>query len=252
MRMRSSLEAIAVAVGRLLHRVRRTATPFDTDEVVRLRRAQWTVVETNRIDTLKRRLLRGEIAAKLYGLGAPRKERKAFLVIGPPAAGKSRLLVEPLASDHGALVIDADTAKGFLPEYATGSFAAAVHEESAEIAYGTVLGWAIKNGDNVVIAIVGKSVENVRIYRDALCRSGYEVHLRLLHVSPEESARRAVARLEENGRFVDPYYILNEVSSKPRRVFDTLKAEKGCVSYEAWSNEVPKGEPPVLLERYPP
>ena len=235
--------------GRVLGWLRGVRTPFDTPEIIARRKAQRRVPKTYLIETIERGMRRQEIALKLYGSGARQRERKAFIVLGPPAAGKSRIIVEPLAAEHGALVIDADKAKEFIPEYAGGAFAGAVHEESAEIAYERVLPQAMINGDNIILAVIGKNAETVRTYKDVLRAYGYEVHLRLLHLPPLEAARRTVERWRETGRFVDPLYVLKDVGSQPKRVFDTVKVEEGWASYEAWSNEVPKGQPPQLLER---
>ncbi|MEE9913668.1 MAG: hypothetical protein K4571_18305 [Deltaproteobacteria bacterium] len=59
----------------------------------------------------------------------------------------------------------------------------------------------------------------------------------------------AVSRFEETGRFVDPAYILNEVETKPKEVYNNLKSYKGVSSYEAYDNNVPKGQAPKLIEQ---
>lgn len=94
--------------------------------------------------------LRRRIIEELYGNGAEKKERKAFIVIGLPASGKSSAVAEPLAQKYGALIIDSDEAKERLPEFTDGLLADAVHEESSDIAE-RVRSNAIENGDNIVL-----------------------------------------------------------------------------------------------------
>jgi predicted ABC-type ATPase len=189
-------------------------TPYDTPAVRRLRAKQDKLPSTHTIQTRERQELRQQIAKRLYGSGAARKDREVWVVIGPPAAGKSSILVEPLASENGALVIDSDMAKEQLPEYAGGSFAGRVHEESGGIA-GQVLEAAVANGDNIVLAIVGKTLGGLQEYIKHFHEAGYKVHLRPVHLPPEKAAARVVKRFEQTGRFVDPAYVLYDVGLHP-------------------------------------
>ena len=84
-----------------------------------------------------------------------KRERKAFIILGPPGAGKSTAVANQLLSEHGALEVDSDIAKARLPEYADGVNAQGVHVESREIVDGLVLPQAIEAGDNLVIPKVG-------------------------------------------------------------------------------------------------
>ena len=52
-------------------------------------------------------------------LSMPERGRKAFVLIGPPAAGKSTIANE-LAIVNKAAIPDADQVKSFIPEYAGG------------------------------------------------------------------------------------------------------------------------------------
>jgi adenylate kinase family enzyme len=222
-------------------------TRFDSDEVVRARADQASYEATIRIRTPERVLLREQCAEELYSTGAARKERRAYIVIGPPGAGKTTARVTPLKEQHGALEIDSDLAKALLPGYAGGRFAGLVHEESDEV-IGLVLQRAARAGDNLVIAIVGRTPERALRIRDLLRRYRYEeVHLELVDLPPEEAAKRAVERFQKGKRFVDPDYVLNQVGDNPSRTYEVLREEGGFDSYAAYSNAVPEGQPPAFL-----
>lgn len=227
-------------------------TPYDTPAVIKARKEAKNIQSTHLINTPERKALRQRIVNELYGNGAKRKNRRIDIVIGPPAAGKSSVLVDPLAKKHGSLIIDADLAKEKLPEFNGGKGAGAVHEESSEIIenHGGVFEKAILNDDNIVMPIVGKGIAKIRGLRDRLSKLGYSLHLHLNDLSPEKAAQRAVKRFEEENRFVDPYYVLLEVGSKPSKNYDILKMEGGFESYEKYSNDVPKGSKPRLIERH--
>ena len=184
------------------------------------------------------------MAEEFYATGAKNKERRVDIVLGPPGSGKSSRMVEPLQEQHGSMVVDSDLIKPRLPEYKGGRFAGAVHQESSDIA-DRIVNRGMDNGDNLVLPLVGKNTKRIANIVKELKDEGYTTHLHLMEISPEEGARRSIKRFEETGRFVDPKRAL-EVGLNPRKTFDTLKSE--VESYEAFSNEVPRGQAPRLLE----
>jgi hypothetical protein len=234
----------------LLFRGRR-ATPYDTPEIKRLRREIHLRCknreETFYLDDPKRQALRAKIARDLYRPGY-RNEGAAYIIIGPPAAGKSSV-AGPLAFREGALIVDSDEAKKLLPEFAGGKYAALVHRESDDIAY-TVLFRAIQNLDNIVLPIVGKTPKKVLEMRDLFIDAGYRaVHLMLVHLDAEKCALRAVDRFHKHGRFVDPAYVLYDVGNSPRKAYDILrKQSEKWDSITAYSTDVDFGNSPVLMD----
>ncbi len=215
------------------------------------------------INTPEREQLRQQIADDLMQLGSysgkdadgnelfagpVRRERRADIVIGPPAAGKSSVLANPLSEKYGSRIIDSDMAKARLPEFNGGLGASMVHEESAKITEDAVLSQSIYNGDNIVIPWVGKSPQKLRDALSVLKQSGYTVHLSLNELDPDKAAQRAVSRFVSTGRFVDPNYVLS-VGWKPSEVYELLKQEGGFDSYVKYSNDVPYGSPAKLIER---
>ena len=223
-------------------------TKFDTPEIIAERARQRDFAQTILDTSQERAALRQSIADQLYGTGAVKKEKRADIVLGPPAAGKSSVVTTPLAKEHGSLIIDADMAKELLPEFEGGRGAGRVHQESAQIAEELLLDRALENGDNVVLPLVGKNSNKIRRLRDVLVDRGYEVHLHLVDLPAEKAAARAVERFEQTGRFVDPHYVLN-IGDSPAKTYDIIKSEGGIASYERFSNDVPRGQAPILVER---
>jgi phage-related protein (TIGR01555 family) len=221
-------------------------TEYDTPEIKKAREEQSKVPSTHTISTPERIAFREKVAKELYGTGAKKKERKANLIMGLPASGKSTIS-DPIIKRDGAMLIDADIAKEKIPEYQDGKYAGAVHQESSEIA-SKVFKQAITNGDNIVFPLVGKNVEKVREINRLLKRRGYTTNLIMMDIEPESAAKRAVGRFNETGRFVDPSYVVNEVGLKPRENYDILKKEGDFDGYEKYSNEVPKGERPKRID----
>ena len=205
--------------------------------------------ETCEINTPERISLRRRIIEELYGNGAEKKEHKAFIVIGLPASGKSSAVAEPLAKKYGALIIDSDEAKERLPEFTDGLLADAVHEESSEIA-DKVRSTAIKNGDNIVLPLVGKAESKLRNLVSMLKNNGYEVNLHYVDLPVDKAVERGKARFAETGRNVPLAYI-RSVGLKPKHNFDKLKVAKEVDSYGEWSNDVDRGQRPRLLEERP-
>ena len=201
---------------------------------------------TDQINTPARQQLRKQIADKLYGKGAKKKEGRAWLVLGLPASGKSTI-ADPLVEREGALLIDSDEAKKLLPEFSNGLLAGAVHEESANIA-DEVMIEALSKGDNVVLPIVGKTLSSLNEKRKKLEDAGYEVNLVYVDLPLEKAIERTKARFRHTGRLVPPRY-LHSVGLKPRQNYDKIKTEKGVDSYEAWDNDILRGETPRLIER---
>lgn len=234
-------------------------------EIQQARRKAMFETPTVATNTPERQVLRHDIAEDLMRMGSfsgkdaggneifngpVKQERRVDIVIGPPAAGKSSVLANPLSQKYGSRIIDSDMAKAMLPEFDGGFGAGRVHEESALITEDAVLIAAVQNGDNIVIPWVGKNPQKLRNTLEQLKQNGYSVHLSLNELDPDKAARRAVSRFQNTGRFVDPDYVLS-VGWKPSEVYDILKKEGGFDSYVKYSNDVPYGRPATLLDRFP-
>lgn len=178
--------------------------------------------------------------------------KQAYLVIGPPAAGKSSIC-GPVADAENALIIDSDYAKRKLPEYSTGG-AGLVHEESQLIIEGDpenghcdcLLDRALDQGANIVYPRVGRDLPDIMSTIDRIRASGYDVHLLVAHCSPREAALRAMHRFlsSPDRRYVPLGYIYDIVSQHPLVNYLQLRMQNVCTSFEAYDNGVPKGEAP--------
>lgn len=152
------------------------------------------------------------------------RERKATIVIGPPAAGKSTI-ANSIAIRRRAAIPDVDDAKTVIPEFRGGIGANAVHEESS-ILGGEVLDQLVRSGDNLVIPKVGHKLSNMEKLRQQLEAAGYEVDLVLMDVDPDVALGRMLRRFDRTGRLINPEYFM-DVASKPRAVFnEALKDNK--------------------------
>lgn len=220
--------------------------------------------ETYSINTQERQELRDEAAEKLLNMGSYsgvdssgkdaynndiRQERRIDIVIGPPAAGKSSVLVNPLSERHGSRVIDSDMAKELLPEFEGGVGASAVHRESQLIS-NAVLIKSVTDGDNIVYPIVGggdlqKLINRIRFFKNA----GYSVHLHLNELDINKALGRAISRFTETGRFIPPQVIL-DYRDTPTRNFEAIKNMEGLLDgYSHYSNDVERGQSPILIEQ---
>ena len=184
-----------------------------------------------------------------------RREKRIVIVMGPPAAGKSTL-AEPLALDLGARIVDNDMVKKHIPEYTIGGVkgygAAIVHEEASDIGE-RILMEAMQNGENVIFPTVGREPSVLIKLIEKAERRGYAVDLILNDLDIEEAVGRSIERFvkakpTEGNRFVAPRYIFESVGDRPRQAYDQIKTMKGVTSYAKYSNDVPRGQRPELLE----
>lgn len=215
-------------------------------------------MNTADIQTPERQKLRSEVLEQLYQRGSYSsethdytgeiaQERRADIVIGAPAAGKSSVLVDPLSEQHKSRVIDSDDAKKLLPEYNEGKGAGNVHRESSMIR-NDLLVRAVENGDNLVWPTVGdkldKLLNDIQNFRD----NGYSVYLHLNELSASKATGRALGRYLSEGRFVDPEVVL-KVGDKPTQNYEYIRQQEGLIDgYSHYSNDVPRGEKPILYE----
>lgn len=217
--------------------------------------------ETYIINTPERNATRKEIADKLLALGSAtidaegrvcyngrvKQERRADIVIGLPAAGKSSVLVEPLSEYYSSRVIDSDMAKEQLAEFDNGLGANAVHRESQDIIR-KVLAESIDDGDNIIYSIVGGDLKSLNDKIEKLKNNGYSVYLHLNELSNSKAIGRALNRYIETGRFIPPQ-IIKKYGDKPTQNFYTIINTEGLVDgYSHYSNDVSRGEKPRLIE----
>ena len=161
-------------------------------------------------------------AESYAGAGGVKQEKKARLLLGPPAAGKSTS-AERIAEKGGYAIVDGDDAKKIIPEFAGGVGASAVHEESSEMA-GDVLDTMLARGDNVILPVVGGSPGSIRRRIATLKKAGYDVTVDLVDVKEDEAARRMAGRALSSGRHIASSYFMS-IGDGPSQTYETLKNE---------------------------
>lgn len=185
--------------------------------------------------------------------GPVKKGYRAEIVIGPPAAGKSSVIVDRVSKNTGSRVLDSDEIKALLPEFDEGRGAGKVHKESSDVLNDLVIPQfgkgGSRQGDNIVIPIVGATSEKPERYLSMLKEAGYEVHLSFNDVTTQNSLKRAMMRYVSTGRFINPDYIVKKVGKGPAETYEKLKAKGGFDSYSKFGNNVPHGQPATKVER---
>lgn len=165
--------------------------------------------------------------------GKIKKEFKAVIAIGLPAAGKSTRIANPTSEEIGAFIFDSDEIKQQIPEFieSNGGAANSVHKESKMIqenSFNHFLESGDRQGENLVIPVIGDDVD--KLYNNYIARlekAGYEVEIKYQDANPVESLNRSIARAIETGRII-PSNISFGYGDKPREVFEYYKNKKNA------------------------
>ncbi|MHA6879912.1 zeta toxin family protein [Ralstonia pseudosolanacearum] len=184
--------------------------------------------------------------------GDPRSDRNAYIVTGLPASGKSTL-VNRIADDLGAMIVDSDYAKRKFPEFQSPAGAQLVHEESAMIVEGgesegdeeeapSLIGYCIAQGFNIVIPKIGHDPRSLNKLRDALRAGGYNVHITAVVLPRRDATLRAIFRFLETKRYVPLGRIFDIYANDPALTYYRLRVEHmaapdGWDSFGAVSSE---------------
>ena len=202
-------------------------------------------------DSLSRKVIDSQIANEYYEEITQGKAqgKNAFIVIGPPASGKSSVIAKHLINSTGAIEIDSDAIKERLPEYQKygGVTANYLHQESSNIAV-DVQNSAIDNGYNIVLPLVGKNTQKIDNLIDHLKSKGYDtIELYDVELPTDKTKAKVISRFAETGRYLAPSY-LDSVGDKPSKTFELLKNKEGVTYYAKYDNDVNFGEKAKLLE----
>jgi predicted ABC-type ATPase len=174
-----------------------------------------------------------------------KNERKAVIVLGPPASGKSSV-ANPIARKLNAAILDSDEAKKTLPDYQNGIGANAVHVES-QLLTNMVEDIVKDQGINIVIPTVGSNRDKIYMMMRRFQKAGYDVTLFDMVVSAENARIRMYNRFIKTGRLIPPKY-LDEVGDNPTTTYDKLKEQKAADGYVRLDNNGDINEPKILLE----
>ena len=222
--------------------------PYTPDELASIFTPERASLQADILDTL---MSNGSAVidskGKVRYTGPVRQEMRLDVVIGPPAAGKSSALVDPVSQRYGGRVLDSDMVKELLPEYSGGLNSGYLHTES-RLVWKEMQDEAIAEGDNVVLPIVGHNLQSVlytiQPYRDA----GYSVNVHYLELDGKKAMGRALNRFLTDGRYIDPKYLDSVSDGRITSVYEALKKGGLLDGYSHWSNDVPRGQRPIQLE----
>lgn len=184
---------------------------------------------TIEINTPDRKKRREDIANEYYGTGSKVKGREAALIIGLPAAGKSRFADE-IVEKNGSIILDNDMIKKKLPEYQNGLYATAVHEESSLILDEMVLPRCVKNGDNFILPCIGKTLSTLRARVKMLREKNYSVKIVFVNASVAAVRERLYKRFIKEMRIIDDTN-LDEKALLIAKNYSIIKVEEE-VDYE--------------------
>lgn len=134
-----------------------------------------------------------------------------------------------------------------LPEYEGGLNSGYLHNESRYI-WQRMMDEAVENGDNVVLPVVGGSLssaqKNISLFEDA----GYTVNVHFVTLERGKTLSRALGRFLSQGRYISPEYLFSVTNGSIDKTYEALKIGGELDGYSKWSNDVPQGQHPVLLE----
>lgn len=231
------------------------------DSSIPYRKQPYTAEEMAELVSPERASLQQDIQEELMALGSavvdkdgetpytgPVKQEKMLdIVIGPPAAGKSSALADPISQLHGSRILDSDMVKERLPEYQGGLNSGYLHNESRYV-WTQMQQAAIQAGDNVVLPIVGHDINSVLTTMQRYKDAGYSVQVHYLELDGSKTLGRALNRFLTDGRYIDPTYLAKVSDGRITQVYEQLK-EGGLIDeYSHWSNDVPRGEKPTRIE----
>ncbi|MCM1061329.1 MAG: zeta toxin family protein [Eubacterium sp.] len=178
--------------------------------------------------------------------GEIQSDRRLDIIIGLPAAGKSSALAEPISELYKSRIIDSDEAKKLLPEYANGWGAGIVHKESQKIS-DKQFNLAVKKGENIVYPRVGGDCEEMKDYISKAKKQGYKVYVHFNDLDKNKALGRMINRFLETGRFISPD-LITKYGNSIENTYQTLRNSNLVDGFSKWSNDVPLGYRPKLIE----
>lgn len=191
------------------------------------------------------------------------KEKKAVIIIGLPASGKSTI-ANKISDYYGAVILDSDFAKRKIPEYEDNPAGASlVHEESDFLVFGAniedkpqdfkcLFEKCIEQSTNIVIPKIGHNEEKINSLAIALDKLGYEVHLVCVSLDRRLATQRAINRFIKTNRYVPLSLIFDGYGNDCILTFYRLKDKIGVKdvpikTFGKLSTNVNQGDNPIIL-----
>ena len=145
--------------------------------------------------------------AKSYSTNKVGNNKTAYIVLGPPASGKS-YFSELIAKKNNLAILDSDDVKKIIPEYKDGLGANATHKESSILTM-LVRQYMMSQGTDFLVPNIGGHTKISKISDEIreLKELGYTVNTMVVDVAEPVAQARMYNRYIETGRLVDPQYL---------------------------------------------
>lgn len=190
-------------------------------------------------------------------------EKKAVIIIGLPASGKSTI-ANTIADSYGAIILDSDFAKRKIPEYVDNPAGASlVHEESDYLVFGANISdkpndfkclfeKCIEKNVNIVIPKIGHDHKKINDLAIVLTKLDYEVHLVCVSLDRRLATQRAIGRFIKTNRYVPLSLVFDGYGNDCILTFYRLKDKIGIddvpiKTFGKLSTDVPQGSNPIIL-----
>jgi predicted ABC-type ATPase len=166
--------------------------------------------------------------------------KRLDIVIGPPASGKSSLLVDKIATRYHSRVIDNDDIKTTFPFYMNGIGANCVHEASQMVADFIYLR-AMDHGDNIVLPKLGRRYEKLLSeYIDTAFHKGYTIYIHYVEASKAIATKRILRRYIDTGRYVPLQILINCYNGDHCTIEDSynmIKKNPSVSGFSKWNTD---------------
>ena len=169
------------------------------------------------------------------------KDKKAWIVVGPSASGKSSFIDNYLNANGG--VVDSDEFKYATKEFKQygGIMSDALHAES-DILSQMLKQRGLGEGYNMIFPLVGKNTQKIVDLVHDLQKHGYNVSISGTVLPIEKAQYRALNRFIEDDRYLRFDY-MQRIDDKPTNTFNVVKEMEGVENGGLWSADVEKGQP---------
>lgn len=206
-------------------------------------------IKTPEREAFREQSIENEIKKQLNE-GEKRYDRKATIILGLPASGKSTL-AKYLKADGGSFEIDSDFFTEIIPEFVENpSRISEVHREAGYMSK-KMMNKIAKEGGNMIIGKVGGGYDNKYLisFLDDLQKNGYSIDLVYNDIPLEEGIRRNEERHRKgNPRFV-PASVSIIADATAFDNFGKLINHPAVVSGSIYSNDVPMGQSPRFIRK---